>query len=327
MVYHTHYKAGTTEPRKLAIDRVHFVPQASGIDAMEVWGPTITPQLKPSAEQSTEEPAATLKGASSVQAGQSFELKYGLSHLSVTQNMYAQDITVTFDPTQVEFVEAEPDQDGLAIVGKNEISGRVRILLANIGAGSATHAGGDQLKLLFKAKSSAQPAVIGLTNVIISNGLGEETTLGNVFMRVDIQAGDRAALSAAIASAQSKFDAAVEGTEVNQYPLGSKAVLLSTIEKAKLVLSNSNASQQQIDQATVELNIVLQAFVDSVNTTHPSDVNNDGHVGIGDLGIVAAAYGKTSNDPNWSEYRKADINGDGKVDIKDLAEVARMILN
>lgn len=327
MVYHTHYKAGTTEPRKLAIDRVHFVPQASGIDAMEVWGPTITPQLKPSAEQSTEEPAATLKGASSVQAGQSFELKYGLSHLSVTQNMYAQDVTVTFDPTQVEFVEAEPDQDGLAIVGKNEISGRVRILLANIGAGSATHAGGDQLKLLFKAISSAQPAVIGLTNVIISNGLGEETTLGNVFMRVDIQAGDRSALSAAIASAQSKFDAAVEGTEVNQYPLGSKAVLLSAIEKAKLVLSNSNASQQQIDQATDELNIALQAFVDSVNTTHPSDVNNDGHVAIGDLGIVAAAYGKTSNDPNWSEYRKADINGDGKVDIKDLAEVARMILN
>jgi GH43 family beta-xylosidase len=48
MVYHTHYNVSTTEPRKLAIDRVHFVPQESGPDAMEVWGPTITPQLMPS---------------------------------------------------------------------------------------------------------------------------------------------------------------------------------------------------------------------------------------------------------------------------------------
>ena len=48
MVYHTHYNTSSTEPRKLAIDRVHFVPQASGPDAMEVWGPTITPQPMPS---------------------------------------------------------------------------------------------------------------------------------------------------------------------------------------------------------------------------------------------------------------------------------------
>ncbi|CAM4260420.1 family 43 glycosylhydrolase [Paenibacillus endophyticus] len=48
MVYHTHYAIGQTEPRKLAIDRVQFVPQADGPDLMEVWGPTITPQLMPS---------------------------------------------------------------------------------------------------------------------------------------------------------------------------------------------------------------------------------------------------------------------------------------
>jgi GH43 family beta-xylosidase/uncharacterized protein YjdB len=326
MVYHTHYKAGTTEPRKLAIDRVHFVPQASGIDAMEVWGPTITPQLKPSAEQSTE-PMATLTGASSVQAGQSFDLMYGLSHLSVTQSIYAQDIAVTFDPAQVEFVDAESAKQGLAIAGKKETSGRVRILLASIGADNAAHANGDLLKLHFKAKSSSQPTVIGLANVIISNGLGEESALGQVFVSVDIQAGDRAALSAAIGAAQAKLDASVEGTEVNQYPLGSKAILLSAIEKAQSVLNNPNASQEQIDQAATALNTALQAFIDSVNTTHPSDINSDGLVAIGDLAIVAAAYGKTSNDPNWSEYKKADINGDGKVDIADLAEVARMILN
>ncbi|WP_462411418.1 family 43 glycosylhydrolase [Neobacillus sp. Marseille-QA0830] len=48
MVYHTHNSTKATEPRKLAIDRVHFVPQANGPDIMEVWGPTITPQPMPS---------------------------------------------------------------------------------------------------------------------------------------------------------------------------------------------------------------------------------------------------------------------------------------
>ncbi|WP_168735946.1 family 43 glycosylhydrolase [Cohnella fermenti] len=50
MVYHTHYAVGQTEPRKLAIDRVQFVPQENGPDLMEVWGPTMTPQLMPSAD-------------------------------------------------------------------------------------------------------------------------------------------------------------------------------------------------------------------------------------------------------------------------------------
>lgn len=48
MVYHTHYNVDQTEPRKLAIDRVQFVKTADGLDVMEVWGPTITPQLMPS---------------------------------------------------------------------------------------------------------------------------------------------------------------------------------------------------------------------------------------------------------------------------------------
>lgn len=53
MVYHAHNAVGTTEPRKLAIDRVQFVPQANGIDSMEVWGPTMTPQPIPSSENTT----------------------------------------------------------------------------------------------------------------------------------------------------------------------------------------------------------------------------------------------------------------------------------
>ncbi|MFP7296838.1 family 43 glycosylhydrolase [Neobacillus niacini] len=48
MVYHTHNSTKATEPRKLGIDRVQFVPQENGPDIMEVWGPTVTPQPMPS---------------------------------------------------------------------------------------------------------------------------------------------------------------------------------------------------------------------------------------------------------------------------------------
>ena len=49
IVYHTHYDLKTTNPakRKMAIDRIHFVPQSDGPDVLEMWGPTVSPQLKP----------------------------------------------------------------------------------------------------------------------------------------------------------------------------------------------------------------------------------------------------------------------------------------
>ncbi|RXZ84009.1 hypothetical protein EBB07_02595 [Paenibacillaceae bacterium] len=56
------------------------------------------------------------------------------------------------------------------------------------------------------------------------------------------------------------------------------------------------------------------------------DVNGDGKVTIGDLGIVSAALGKTSADPDWANYARADVNRDGKVDEADLNLVARLIL-
>ncbi|NOV01489.1 dockerin type I domain-containing protein [Paenibacillus planticolens] len=46
---------------------------------------------------------------------------------------------------------------------------------------------------------------------------------------------------------------------------------------------------------------------------------------IGDLAIVAAAYGKASTDADWDQYKNADLNNDGKVDVTDLAIMARRI--
>lgn len=68
------------------------------------------------------------------------------------------------------------------------------------------------------------------------------------------------------------------------------------------------------------------AFLMNAAGSLPGDVNGNGEVTVGDLGIVAAAVGKTSADPDWENYARADVNLDGKVDSEDLAIVAAQML-
>lgn len=58
----------------------------------------------------------------------------------------------------------------------------------------------------------------------------------------------------------------------------------------------------------------------------PGDVNNDGKVSIGDLAIIAANYGKTSESKDWEQIKHLDVNGDGQIDIVDLGFVARKMV-
>lgn len=48
VIYHQHFSQTQTEPRKIAIDRIRFVPQDNGPDILQTWGPTLTPQPLPS---------------------------------------------------------------------------------------------------------------------------------------------------------------------------------------------------------------------------------------------------------------------------------------
>ncbi|NOU70274.1 DUF4073 domain-containing protein [Paenibacillus sp. LMG 31458] len=73
-------------------------------------------------------------------------------------------------------------------------------------------------------------------------------------------------------------------------------------------------------QASVDVTVALIA------PTIPGDLNGDSRISIGDLAIVASAYGKTSASPDWNQYNKADLNHDNKVDISDLAAVVTKIL-
>ncbi|UJF31547.1 polysaccharide lyase family protein [Paenibacillus hexagrammi] len=121
--------------------------------------------------------SAVLNASDQVTGGAEFEVAYGLE--SVTDSVYAQDLTFTYDPSAVEFDSAESVKEGLQIISKKEASGQVRLLLASLGSENAVQSAGDLVKLKFKAKSDAASAstVITLTQAVISNGNGDETEL------------------------------------------------------------------------------------------------------------------------------------------------------
>ena len=71
---------------------------------------------------------------------------------------------------------------------------------------------------------------------------------------------DFTTLDATILSAQSLHDGAVEGTEVGQYPVGSKAELQTAIDAAKSVRDLAGVSQDQVNTANTNLNTAVTTF-------------------------------------------------------------------
>lgn len=191
--------------------------------------------------------AASLTGPGSVAAGDPFTAAYGLNHAG---EVYAQDVTITYNPDLVTFLSAKSLKEGLVIVKQAEKPGQIRFITASTGVNSA-NAIGELLQLDWKAQAilHAQSAIFTLSNLKIANGEGAETT---------------------------------------------------------------------VPDSSLNVQITVNSIV--------GDLNGDSKVSIGDLAMVAAAYGKTESDSDWSQYKSADINHDQKVDIDDLAAVAAKIL-
>lgn len=126
---------------------------------------------------------ASLTGPDAVQTNQSFNLEMGIAN--VEQSVYAQDVTLSYDPSQVEFVGAEALKEGFALIGQSESAGQIRFLMANVGK---VDANGSLLKLKWKTKSISSTAntVISLTNVTIADQHGVETTLDPVAHTVKV---------------------------------------------------------------------------------------------------------------------------------------------
>lgn len=139
---------------------------------------------------------------------------------------------------------------------------------------------------------------------------------------------DTTLLHSLIVNAEAAALAAVEGTGAGQYPSGTVAILQSAIQAAKAAQSDEASTQEEIDQAALELNQAIQAFNNAVNIDYdPMDVNKDGDINVADVGWITNHYGKSSADSEWDLVKAGDINLDGKIDIQDLTAIAAFVQN
>ncbi|MCR2807974.1 cohesin domain-containing protein [Paenibacillus soyae] len=98
-----------------------------------------------------------------------------------------------------------------------------------------------------------------------------------------------------------------------------EAAGVANIEVKQLTLADGEGVEAEADGDTHTVEIR--------KPTIPGDVNDDDRASVGDLALVAKAYGKNSNSPDWNQVKKYDINNDGTIDIEDLSSLARLILN
>lgn len=89
------------------------------------------------------------------------------------------------------------------------------------------------------------------------------------------------------------------------------------------VISAVLADEEGVETAAEPTSHTVQI----VKPTIPGDFNDDNRVSIGDLSLLAKAYGKSeAHSPDWNQVKQYDINNDKVIDIADLVALARMIL-
>jgi hypothetical protein len=270
----------------------------------------------------------SLEGEGSVKSNQPFNLIYKLD--SVYQNVYGQDVSVTFDNTMVDFISAESLKNELKILSVKNTENKTRMIISSIGQKSDLTNG--LIKLHFKAKTFTQQTSTSITleTVKVSDDNGNEFQVNGSNLVVVIGSADKTLLNNTIAVALSVYGAATEGNTAGNYPFGSKAILKAVIDKSKIVSTNDNAIQSQVDLAKSELETAISIFQNSIITSIPTapigDLNNDSVISIGDVGIMSSECGKSTASSDWNLVKAADLNHDGKIDIEDLILLAKLIL-
>ncbi|MBB3111333.1 beta-xylosidase [Paenibacillus phyllosphaerae] len=168
--------------REVTIDRMEFnadgtikpvVPTLEGIEPVTIPG-----QVKP----------ASLQGPAKAAPGETFGVSYALQ---TTSDVYAQDVTVSYDPEQLEFVSAESVNDDWEIAAQSaDTPGKVRLIAANVG-GSTTTAG-NLFKLTWKVKATeATISTLVLANVVLADNQGAETVVQGNSYSVQITANEQ----------------------------------------------------------------------------------------------------------------------------------------
>ena len=179
-----------------------------------------------------------------------------------SQDVYAEDITLSYDPEVLEYIGTTGANDDIKILRSETSDGTVRILAANIGG-----ANGSSVQILnakFKVKSGVQGVSSTISVVsgklgIMPGGITVDADLDSIIINV-LAPADKAELLAAIQAAQALYESAPEGNEPGMYPPEAKATFLAAINAAQGVYDDPYATQAEVDNAVTALAAARQTF-------------------------------------------------------------------
>ncbi|MDF2645530.1 MAG: ancA 1 [Paenibacillus sp.] len=156
--------------------------------------------------------------------------------------------------------------------------------------------------------------------------VGERST--TLFLAKQVVAGvDKTFLNEAILEAEGLLNGAVEGMSVGQFIPGAIESFNLAVDGALSVNLEPEAKQDQVNAALALLQTAISKFLRMQITESTGDVNGDGVVSVGDIGIAAASFGANNSSSNWLEIKKADLNEDGIVDLFDIQFISKQAMH
>lgn len=128
-----------------------------------------------------------LTGAASVAGGQLFDLQLGLK--SVTESVYALDVTLDYDANMLELVSSKSLKEGVKLLdAAKHTPGKIRLLMVSEGSKYAITGDVQLLELKFKAKTVTQTAesTIKVSKMMMGNDQGTETEAAASTFRIQV---------------------------------------------------------------------------------------------------------------------------------------------
>ncbi|MCW3790214.1 carbohydrate-binding protein [Paenibacillus sp. LS1] len=266
---------------------LHFkASDAKGAATAVIWTITVKEIAEPQPET---ENSATLRGPLTAAPGQSVDLNIGVH--GVTDGFTTAQLTVTYDTYKLQFPTTEDEQghiilgdeavtsseEGLQIIGTGvrPESGEILLIVANTNQNQITNSG-DLIALhgQVKADATTGQAQVSLSDFEVSadgNSNMLDTSTASIAIQIQV---DKTQLTAAIQSAQSLHATAVEGSDIGQYPIGSKNIFDASIQSAVTVRDNSGTTQAEVNTAVTALQSAITTFRNSVHTATPQPTDH-----------------------------------------------------
>lgn len=257
------------------------------------------------------ENSMSLTGPDSVNGGQNLFLTYGFQN--VTSSVYANSVTVNYNPEQLVYIGAESLVENVSVISSTYGTGQVT--LREIGLGTGITGTMDLVRLQFAALpvSRSVTSSVYLSEVQVADGEGAILPIrAGVAHNVTILAPDKTVLNQLITQAQ----AAAVGAQISENLWGHyKRQAVDTLQSAissAMVARDAASGQTELNQAVQALGQAIEAFRASVITTRT----------IGDLAVMGSNYRAVGTAPNWAWIEMYDLNKDGTLDIADIAAFA-----